>query len=339
MILKHYHFDRNKLNQNNPKNDSGNRRLEEDKNKRIELGKRKILTTFTVKMASNDMTTSRKNFDQGVSTLLHECIFPAICELVASKGVMLTPEEIRNHLQMPIAASAPVAAVSGSANLPAYLLGTGTPAAPVKKATKSTKVKADTNGPQCMYVFQRGDNRGKQCTNSSPADGFNYCREHRKNTTVAKDFKKFQESGGVMSPEQPISTPTLPPSMMAQPQVAPVSEPSKISVVPYEGREDYFYEIGNHFILRSAPNGGACAFYVVPPGEQPRLLNQQERQIAVNMSLYLVDDAEATKVMQKLENIQVQSQPQAMMLPQIAQQAPSMSSFQIPTIPTQIASP
>lgn len=207
--------------------------------------------------------TNLNIFTNGVASYLSSCIFPAIVQGFAVKGINTSVEELLGMTNTPSTRS-PATPVVPTPSVPAMAFGGAVPVmAPAVAPTnnrKTTSTNAPVPGRTCLYQFKRGENKGKFCgRGTAPGNEFcATCLKTRKNLT--KEISAGAIPGaspamgaipgmGGLPPGYSAPTPAVPAANAAP------SQEGKLSVVPYDESRGLFREPNQNFIVYQVSPG------------------------------------------------------------------------------------
>ena len=209
--------------------------------------------------------------------------------LKTNKSVELDPKEICEAFNVqysPSPTGFPQSASMGAhmPNLPGHLQGT-------KKTRKArTKQAVDPNAPRCVYLFQRGANKGKECGLQVLGDGTlgadTYCKACLRKTTVKNAI------GQGSSDKSKVQPPIMPNGKVAVPEQTR-NKSNTLDVVAIVGQTDMYKDTTNGFIIKKHDDGTLVALGIEDNGTQ-RDLTQSERNQAQAMGLSVVSSSPPT---------------------------------------------
>ncbi len=213
-------------------------------------------------------------------------------------------------------------------SLPGYFSGTGSAAPKKGGGRRKKKVEPDPLGRTCKYLFQRGDNVGKECGEPVCNDGSpgsdTYCKTCIKKKTVQK---KIQSGETVSSKVQP---PVMPGGMVEVEDNNNSNESGgSVNAVPIEGHPGMFKDIDDGFILQQREDNSVVALQIEVDGVQ-RPLTREEKLVAQRKGIDVLDSPTPDSAVnvgppQSVPQVAPQSVPQ---VPQVGQGIP-----QVPQVP------
>lgn len=195
--------------------------------------------------------TNLNVFVNGVASYLSSCIFPAIVQGMATKGVSVSVEDLLAMTNTPaIRASVPTAGPIVPA-MPFTGAVPGMAPAVVPTAGRKTTVTAQpVVGRTCRYQFKRGDNKDMFCGKpTAPGQEFcNACLKNRKN--LSKDIAASAIPGAAPGMGAIPGMSGMPPSYGApMPVAAPASQPGQLTVAPFDEARGLYKEPNHNFIV------------------------------------------------------------------------------------------
>lgn len=201
-------------------------------------------------------------FNNCVSGLLTNIIFPAIVQGLRNKDITVTVEELSAMTNTPIVKTVTSPAFNNfpgpGHTIPPVTNNFGPNMVPtVGQGTNNNRKNTITTNPiagrTCMYQFKRGDNKGKYCGKSTSA-GCDYCNSCMRS-------RKIPNAGEISTPGLAPSAGTIPgmvgasnlPPGYDNPVVSVVDEngttAGKLSVVEYDKENGLFLEPNYKFIV------------------------------------------------------------------------------------------
>jgi hypothetical protein len=242
-------------------------------------------------------------FTNGVASYLSSCIFPAIMQGFAAKGVNTSVEELLAMTNTP-ATRTPATPVVPTPSVPAMAFGGPVPPmAPTVAPTNSRKTNAITTpvaGRTCMYQFKRGENKGKYCGKATApgSDYCNACLKTRKN--LSKEMAASAIPGTAPNMGAIPGMAGLPPGYTAPVTATPAqntapAQGGQLSVVPYDETRGLFREPNHNFIVYQVSPGVIAVIGRLSEAENKIVaLTPQEQTTAQNIGLVLGEGAAAT---------------------------------------------
>ena len=308
-------------------------------------------------------TTTLTFFEQSVASLLRSYILPAISSGIQQRGAIISVDELAAMLQLPIQvtqSSSATVPTHGMPSIPGFLSGTGSKGISTTStsstgitSSRRSSTKKKEEGPvdpkdQCKYIFSRGKDgkKGTKCVEA--AFEFGFCKSCLKKKTVQDAIVK----GGGINNQMGAPNIGVQNSYQASNKT---SKPYELEVEEIDNEEGLYKDKKYGFIVRAMPDGTILAIAIESDGPR-RPLNSNEKKIATDMSLAVLEDTVqpnpiqipliSSVQMQQQPQVQMQQQPQVpvqqmqmqqpqvqMQQPQVQMQQPQMP--QIPQVPVQ----
>lgn len=235
------------------------------------------------------MSSSLELFAQHTTDFIVRHILPPIIELVRSKGVVITNEELINALNLPTKASVVVPTTmppvtNGVLSNP-FQNPIINPGLNVKAPVKATKGVPNLGGQgTCSYVLQRGDRKGSTC-GVTVQPGSTYCKTHHKKYSNVQQAPNQVQQPGLYQPPQQIMPNNVMQNMMQQVPPQPQQASSELVVVPFDKANGLYRESIHSFIVKQGDEG-IVAIGRLDNGAV-RELTDQERSLAKDIGLVL----------------------------------------------------
>jgi len=278
-------------------------------------------------------SSSVKSFEDSlighISSLLSAVILPAVVDYYKDeKGVESSVDDLMDHLKI-------------TASNPDILIP------PVVKSTSRSKNVSQNSealkekpkpGEGCVYMFVRGNNKGKYCGKTC-FPGLNYCKWCKGKKEAIKDM--MQGGEGSSTPKRPSSgskggSSSVEGSSKQQP------EGDILNVHNYANLEDHFIHPETNFILKEQDD---VIYVIAKEAEDGQLytLTDEEKISAKKLKLTSIDDEEEEhKVLDEFRTLvgkdkgkepKVEEE-EVINIPTTAEPMISQNSSNIPTLPT-----
>ncbi len=229
-------------------------------------------------------------FSNGVASYLSSCVFPAIVQGFAQKGVNTSVEELMMMTSTP--------AVRTSPSVPSMAFGGGgavpSMAASISPSSNSRKTAVTDQpvpGRTCMYKFKRGDNKDKYCGKPTAAPGQDYCSACLKNRkNLGKDVAARAAPGTAPAMGAIPGMGGMPPNY-GVPAAAQPEQNGALSVTIFDEARGLYKENNYGFIVKEHVPG--TIMVIGKHDEVTNIIGQltpQDQALAKSMGLVIAND-------------------------------------------------